>query len=164
MLYDKDSYVIHYTTLKLYLKLGLKLKKIHKALEFSQSDWLKKYIDFNTDLRTKAKNDFEKDFFKLMNNDVFGKTVENIRNRVNIILCSNKNKVEILICKTKSRTIFAENLVAIHMEKSKILFNKPIYIGMSILDISKNCVYDFYYNTLKKQYNNKTRLLYTDTD
>jgi len=119
-LYDKDKYVIHYTTLKLCLKMGLKLKKVHKLLEFNQSNWLKKYIDCNTDLRTKAKNDFKKDFFKFMNNSFFGKTIENIRNQVDIKLCSKK--VEKLIAKRnfESRAIFAENLVAIHMKKRKL--------------------------------------------
>ena len=142
-LYDKERYVIHYTTLKLYVKLGLKLEKIHKVLEFNQSDWLKKYINFNTALRTKAKNYFEKDFFKLMNNAVFGKSMENIRNRVDIKLCSNEQKIEKLIAKPnfESRTIFTENLVAMHLQKTKIVFNKPIYLGMSILDISKNIMY-----------------------
>lgn len=164
-LYDKEKYVAHYTTLKLYLQLGLKLKKVRKVLEFNQSDWLKKYIDFNTDFRTKARNDFEKDF-KLMNNAVFGKSMENIRNRVDIKLCSNERKVEKLIAQPDfdSRTIFAENLVAFHMKKTNILFNKPTYVGMSILDISKNCMYDFYYNTMKKQYYNNLSFLYTDTD
>ena len=74
-LYDKEKYVIHDTALKLYLKMGLKLKKIHKVLEFNQSDWLNVCINFNTNLRTKVKNDFKKDCFKLMNNSVFGKTM-----------------------------------------------------------------------------------------
>jgi hypothetical protein len=165
-LYDKQKYVIHYTTLKQCLQKGLKLEKIHRVLEFNQSDWLKKYIDFNTNLRTKATNDFEKDFFKLMNNSVFGKTMENIRNRVDIKLCSDGFKAEKLIAKPNfdSRTIFTENLVAIHMKKTKIVFNKPIYIGMSILDISKNCMYDFYYDVMKQKYNNNLKLLYMDTD
>jgi hypothetical protein len=97
------------------------------------------YIDFNTDLRIKAENDFGKDFFKLMNNSAFGKSLENIRNRVNIKLCSNEKKIEKFIAKPnfESRTMFTENLAAIHLKKTKIVFNKPIYIGMSILDISK---------------------------
>ena len=92
--------------------------------------------------------------------------MENLQNRVDIKLCSNENEAEKLIAKPnfESRTIFAGNLVAIHMEKTKIMFNKPIYIGVCILDISKNCMYDFYYNTMKKHYNNKIRLLHTDTD
>jgi hypothetical protein len=165
-LYDKEKYVVHYSTLKQCLQKGLKLEKIHKVVEFDQSAWLKKYINFNTDLRTKATNDFEKDFFKLMINSVFGKTMENIRNRVDIKLCSDGFKAEKLIAKPNfdSRTIFTENLVAVHMKKTKIVFNKPIYIGMSILDISKNCMYDFYYNVLKEKYNNNLKLLYMDTD
>jgi hypothetical protein len=99
--------------------MGLKLEKIHKVLEFDQSDWLKVYIDFNTALRTKANNDFEKGFFKPINKSVFGKTMENIRNRVGIKLCSNGKKVEKLIAKPnfESRTIFTETLAAIHMKK-----------------------------------------------
>ena len=142
------------------------MEKIHKVLEFNQSDWLKVYIDFNTALRTKATNDFEKDFFKLMNNCVFGKMMENIRNRIDIKLCSNEKKLEKLIAKPnfEGRTNFAENLVAIHMIKTKIMFDKPIYIGMSILDISKNCMYDFYYDVMKNKYNDKLSLLYMNTD
>jgi intergrase/recombinase len=107
-LYDKKKYVVHYTTLKQYVKMGMKLEQIHKVLEFNQSDWLKVYIDFNTVLRTKANNDFKKGFFKLTNNSVFGKTIENLRNRMDIKLCSNERKVEKLIAKTnfESRTIF----------------------------------------------------------
>jgi len=129
-LYDKERYVVHYSILKLYLKMGLKLKKIHKVLEFNQSDWLKKYIDFNTDLRKKAKNDFEKDFFKLKNNAPFGKSMENIPNRVDIKLCSNAKKVEKLIAKPnfESRTIFTENLVAIHMKKKLKLYLTNLFI------------------------------------
>ena len=90
-----------------------------------------------------------------MNNSVFGKTMENIRNHVDIKLCSNEKKLEKLITKPnfEGRTIFAENLVAIHMKKTKIMFDKPIYIRMSILDISKNCTYDFYYDVMKNKYN-----------
>ncbi|XP_067126115.1 uncharacterized protein [Centruroides vittatus] len=137
-----------------------------KVLEFEQSDWLKKYIDLNTEMRTKATNDFEKDFFKLMNNSVFGKTMENIRNRVDIRLCCKAKQVEKLIAKPnfKHRTIFTENLCAIHMYKINIVFNKPIYVGMSILDLSKHLMYDFHYNIMKPKYGDNIKLLYQDTD
>ncbi|KAE9543657.1 hypothetical protein AGLY_002053, partial [Aphis glycines] len=165
-LYDKKKYIIHYETLKLYIKLGLKITKIHRVLEFSQSPWLKVYIDFNTDFRSKAKNEFEKDYFKLMNNSVYGRTMMNVRNHVDIKLCSNEAKLEKLIVKPNfdKRTIFTENLVAIHMKRTEIFFKQPIYIGMCILDLSKSLMYDFCYNTIKKKYGNRVRLLYTDTD
>lgn len=116
---DKTKYVIHHQTLKQYLSLGLKIKKIHRGIFFEERDWMKSYILLNTDLRTKAKNDFEKDFFKLMNNSVFGKTMENIRNRVYIHLVTSEEEARKLISKPnyQHRTIFSENLIAIHRKK-----------------------------------------------
>ena len=112
-----------------------------------ESQWLKKYIA-NTDLITAAKNEFEKDFFKLMNNSVFGKTMENIRNRVDIKLVNNEKRAEKLSAKPNFNycNIFSENLVAIHMKKTKLVFNKPVYLGICILDSSKTLMYDFHYN------------------
>jgi len=137
---DKKNYVVHHKILKLYESLGMKITKVHRGIVFKESDWLKKYISLNTDLRTKAKNDFEKDFFKLMNNSVFGKTMENIRNRQDIKLATNEKQASKLICKPnyKRRTIFSEHLIAVHMNKTELVFNKPIYLGMSILDLSKS--------------------------
>jgi len=88
---DKTKYVIHHKNLKQYLRLGLKIKKIHRGISFHEEDWIKPYIDLNTQLRTKASNDFEKDFFKIMNISVFGKTMENIRNRINVSLIKTKS-------------------------------------------------------------------------
>ena len=124
------------------------------------------YIDHNTNLRAKATNEFEKNFFKLMNNAVFGKTMENIRNHVGICLVSDKIKARKLAAKPNFRhcTIFDENLVAIHMKKIKLEFNKPVYLGMCILDLSKTLMYDFHYNYIKKKYGSKVKLLFTDTN
>ena len=163
---DKKNYVIHHETLKLYLSLGLKLTKIHRGITFDECAWLKPYIDLNTNLRAKATNDFEKDFFKLMNNSVFGKTMENIRNRVDIRLVTRESQAKKLTCKPnyQHHTIFCENLTAVHMKKVKLYFNKPVYLGMSILDLSKTLMYDFHYNYIKPKYGENAKLLFTDTD
>ena len=163
---DKKKYVIHYENLKQYLSSGLKLTHIHRGIKFKESQWLKKYIALNTDLRTAAENDFEKDFFKRTNNSVFGKTMENIRNRVDIKLVNNEKRAEKLSAKPNFNHcyIFSENLVAIHMKKTKLVFNKPVYLGMCILDLSKTLMYDFHYNYIKRKYGDKAKLLFTDTD
>ena len=124
---DKNRYVIHHQNLNLYLRLGLNLKKIHRALEFSQSNWLEPYIAFNTQKRTEAKNAFEKDFFKLMNNSVFGKTLENLRKRSNIQLVTDPEKMLRLAARPTyiSHKIFHENLVAVHCKQTKLVLNKP---------------------------------------
>ena len=143
----------------------MKLKKIHRALEFSQSKWLEPYIAFNTQKRAGAKNAFEKDFFKLMNNSVFGKTMENLRKRSNIQLVTNPEKMERLAARPTyiSHKIFHENLVAVHSKQTKLLLNKPSYVGMSILELSKTLMYDFHYNYILKKYPH-AQLLFTDTD
>ena len=163
---DKEKYILHYRNLQSYLSLGLKLKKIHRVLEFDQSPWLKQYIDFNTQKRTHAKNSFEKDFFKLMNNSVFGKTMENIRKRVDVRLITSKEKLSKLASRPTfvSSKIFNENLVAVHKIKETLTMNRPAYIGMCILDLSKTLMYDFHYNYIKHKYGNKAKLLFTDTD
>ena len=163
---DKKKYILHYENLKQYLKLGLKLTNIYRGIKFKESPWLEKYISLNTKLRTEAKNEFEKDFFKLMNNSVFGKTTENIRNRVDIKLVNNKSQAEKLSAKPnfKHCNIFSEDLVAIHMKKTKLDFDKPVYLGMCILDLSKTLMYNFHYNYIKQKYGDKAKLLLTDTD
>ena len=122
---DKKKYIIHYKNLKQYLDLGLELICIHRGIKFVESEWLKPYIDKNTKLRAKAKNKFEKDFFKLMNNSVFGKTMENIRKRVNIKLVSNRDIAKKYTSKPNFEhlNIFCENLIAIHMKKTSLIFN-----------------------------------------
>ena len=163
---DKKNYVLHEENLKLYLSLGLKLKKVHRVLEFDEKPWLKEYIDFNTENRTNAKNAFEEDFFKLMNNSVFGKTMENVRKRSNIYLETDPDHLLRQVAKPTyvSHKIFHENLVALHMKKNILLLDKPSYVGMCILDLSKVLMYDFHYNFIKAKYGDRARLLFTDTD
>lgn len=168
-LLDKEKYVIHYRMLKLALHHGLVLKKVHHILKFKQSLWLKPYIDLNTELRKKANNDFEKSFFKLLNNAIFGKTMENVRSRVDIKLANKWNGkcgARMLIARPnfKRYTVFDEELVAIELQKTHVLMDKPIAVGMSILDISKLTMYSFLYDFLKPKYNHKCRVAYTDTD
>ena len=164
---DKTKYVIHYKNLIQCLKTGMKLKKIHRGIKFIESEWMKSYIEMNTNLRTKAKNNFEKDFFKLMNNSVFGKTMENIRNRVNVKLVNTQERLKKLVAKPNLKSppkIFSENLVSVHLKKTSLLMNKPVYLGMCILDLSKTIMYDFHYNYIKPKYGVKAKLLFTDTD
>ena len=162
----KEKYVLHYRNLQLYLDLGLKVTKVHRVLEFNQTPWLKQYIDFNTEKRKNAKNAFEKDFFKLMNNSVFGKTMENIRKRVDVRLVTDEKKLLKLTSKPTyvSSKIFNENLVAVHKIKETLTLNRPAYVGMCILDLSKTLMYDFHYNYIKDKYGDKAKLFFTDTD
>ena len=162
----KKNYVLHYKNLKQYLEEGMILKKVHRGIKFKQSPWMEPYIRKNTDLRKEAKNDFEKDFFKLMNNSVFGKTIENIRKRQSVILVDDRKKALKLSSKPNfdRATIFDEHLVAVHMKKTEVYFNKPIYVRQAILDLSKTLMFDFHYNYIRKKYGNKAELLFTDTD
>lgn len=155
-------------------------------LEFHQSPWLSKYIDLNTKLRKKAENDFEKDFFKLMNNSVFGKfellrilyysdinyyelfkgkTMENVRKRLEMKLVSNHRKIQKLINMPNFKYVvsYNENLSIVSMDKRIIEFNKPMYIGFAVLDLSKTLMYDYHYNVMKRHYNDSITLMYTDT-
>jgi hypothetical protein len=195
-LHDKEGYVMHYMALKQCLDLGMVLEKIHKVISYQQTPWLQKYIDFNTKNRTIAKkngNAFLTDFYKLMNNSVFGKTMENVRNRANLTLITDIPSIDVdednddeaykkmtperkLLRRMASSdhhlqniTIFNENMVCISQAKGEIKMNKPIYCGQSILDISKTFMYDFHYNTMQKKYCQdedfeKCKLLFTDTD
>ena len=164
---DKTKYVIHYKNLIQCLDMGLKVTRIHRGIRFVESEWMKPYINKNTNLRAKAKNNFEKDFYKLMNNSVFGKTMENIRNRVDVKLVNTEEKLKKLVAKPNLKSppkIFSENLISVHMKKTSLTMNKPVYLGMCILDLSKTIMYDFHYNYIKSKYGDKAKLLFSDTD
>lgn len=142
----------------------MKLKKIHKILKFEQRAWMKPYISLNTELRKQATSDFEKHFFKLMNNSVFGKTMENLRNRIDVRLVhpDETDRIRKLISSPlfATATLFSDTLAGIQMHKNKISLNRPIYTGMCILDLSKTLMYDFYYNHLTLRYGLRCDLLH----
>ena len=159
---DKNKYVICISTLKQALNHGLKLQKVHRVIEFNQSAWLKPYIDKNTALRKIAKNEFEKDFFKLMNNSVFGKMIENVRKRREIKLIVTEERRKKLVSEPNyaSCTAFSDHLMAVEMRKTHVLIDKPILVGQTILDKSKELMYKFHYEYLQAKYNDKIKLLY----
>ena len=165
-LFNEKKYVIHVNSLKQALNHGLKLKKIHRIIEFNQKEWLKPYIDMNTELRKEATNDFEKDLFKLMNNSVFGKTMENIRKHRVIKLVTTDKKRSKLVSEPNYHIInlISEDLSIIEMKKTKVKMNKPIYLGLSILEISKILMYEFWYDYMKPKYGNDVKLCCMDTD
>ena len=142
----------------------MKVTKVHKILKFKQSDWLKNFVEFNTEKRKNAINNFEKNFFKLMINSVFGKTMENLRKRINVRLINNAKDYVKCVSKPTfvSQKIFSKNLLVVHKIKSVLVLNKPIYVGLSILELSKLLMYDFHYGYFKNDFN--SRLLFTDTD
>ena len=165
-LFNKKKYVVHINTLKQPLNHGLKLKKIHRVIEFNQKEWLKPYIDMNTELRKAAKNDFEKGLFKLMNNSVFGKTIENIRKHRDIKLVTTYKKRSKLVSEPNYHIInlISEDSSIIEMKKTKVKMNKAIYLGLSILEISKTLMYEFWYDYMKPKYNDNVKLCYMGTD
>ena len=163
---NKKNYVVHIRALKQALNHGLKLTKVHRIIQFDQEAWLKPYIDMNTELRKHAKNDFEKDFFKLMNNSVFGKTMENVRHHRDIKLVTSDKRRSILVSEPNyhSSKCILKDLMIIEMRKVEVKVNKPIYLSQSILDISKTLMYEFWYDYIKPKYGDKARLCYMDTD
>ena len=154
---NKKKYVVHIRSFKQALNHGLKLKKVHRIIEFNQESWLKAYIDMNTELRKAAKNDFEKDFFKLMNNAVFGKTMENVRKHRDVKLVPTDKKRSKLVSEPNYHPMnyISEDLSIIEMRRTKVKMNKPICLGLSILEISKLLMYEFWYDYMKPKYGDK---------
>ena len=151
---DKNKYVVHIRTLQFYLKHGLTLKKVHRAIKFEQKEILKPYIEFNTEKRKNARNDFEKDIFKLLNNAVFGKTMEDKRKHLDFEIVSDERRFMKCVNNPsfKRSHIINEDLVGVEKQKPKLKLDKPIFIGMSILDLSKQHMYKFYYDVMKPKY------------
>ena len=164
-LYNKTRYRIHIKNLQLYLKLGMELGTIHKVLSFTQKAWLEPYIRFNTEKRRAAVSDFEKDFFKLLINSIFGKMMENVRKYMSVRMVSKGRQHVLHTSKPQFKRfqIISEELVAVEMTQSKVQLNKAIYAGFSILELSKCCMYDFHYNVMMKNHPEAT-MCFTDTD
>ncbi|XP_018378038.1 PREDICTED: DNA polymerase-like, partial [Trachymyrmex cornetzi] len=168
-LYNKERYVVYYRNLQQCIHHGLHITKIYRILQFAQSPWLRGYIELNTRFRMLANNEFEKNLYKLMNNAVFGKTMENVRDHVDVRLITRwdgRYGAEAMIAKPNfhSRSIFSENLVAVELRKLEVKMNKPIYIGMCILEIAKLRLYEFHYEYVIPLYRDTCKILYTDTD
>ena len=165
-MYDKKGYVVHIRSLKQALNHGLILKKVHRVIQFNQEAWRKPYIDMNTELRKQAKSDSEKVFFKLMNNSVFGKTMENVRKHRDIKLVTTDKRGNQLVSEPNYHTtkLCSENLLAIEMKKTKLKMNKPVYLGLSVLEISKTLMYEFWFDYMEPKYGDNRNLCYMDTD
>jgi hypothetical protein len=163
---DKDKYVVHIQLLRFYLEQGLVLKDIHRVVKFKQSAWLQPYVELNTEKGKQSTTDFEKDFFKLMNNAPYGKTMEDVKNHMDFSLITDVKHYQKAVAKPtyKATTIINENIVGVEHAKKTIKLNKPMAVGVSVLDLSKLHMYRFYYEVLKPKYGNNVNLLYTDTD
>ncbi|UZO15801.1 uncharacterized protein OCT59_007216 [Rhizophagus irregularis] len=166
-----EDYVIHYQELQYYIKLGMVVDEITQVLSFDQDNWLAPYIAKNTNLRQQSKNSFEKDFFKLMNNSIYGKTMENVRKYqdVKLMRMINENDEKKFLKKVRKPSFkyarqLGNTLVGAHMGKASVILNKPIIIGASVLGLSKLLMYRFWYGFVKEKYENKVRLGYMDTD
>ena len=166
---DKRNYLFHYRMLKFYVRHGLKNKEVLRVITFKQSKWLEKYIDFDTQNRNQAVNDFEKDFYRLINNAFYGKTMENVRNRCKIEIIKRDNYDKILkqqkkltfngICKSFS------NCDSYLEREHEILMDKPIYLGLAILELSKLHMYETYYDTLQPYFSQENlQIHYIDCD
>ena len=161
----KISYVVHYKNLQHYLSLEMKLVKIHRVLSFKQSNWLKSYADFDTAKRQKSPDEFNKNLYKLLNNCIYGKSIENKRKRMNVKLINEKKVYQRCVNKPNfiSQKMFDKSFVAVHCSKTVLTLSKPIYAGFCILELSKLLMYQFHYNYVIKTFDN-VKLLFTDTD
>jgi len=163
---DKHSYVTHYKCLKFYLSQGMQLTKIHRIISFSQSAFMRPFIDYCNSQRQNAKTDFESGLYKLLPNAFFGKSCENLRKRVNIRLVTDPKKLIAAAGKSnfKRSTIINSDLVLVETTRANILMNRPIIIGFTILEMAKLLMYRFYYEVLLPKYGDKIQMLFTDTD
>ena len=164
---DKKNYVCSLKNLKFFIKHGLVLQKIHRILSADQSNFLHPYIEFNSQkLKESAHIKFKSDFFKLMNNAVYGKTIEDIRKKSKVDILKDKKRAKKLIAKPqfKGFQILDDDVTIVQSTKARIVFNKPIFVGFMVLENAKNIMNHFWYDVLKEKYGNKIKLLLSDTD
>ena len=166
--YERKNYILHAENLKYYKEMGLEIKKVHRVVYFTQSAWLKPWIDFNTSKRAVAKSDFEKNYYKLMNNATFGKTMQDVRGRTKVYFCTSKSNYE----KHTGRPSYnytmefgSENFRILFEKATEVELDQPIYAGASILDLSKLVMYKFHYGVFQPKFGlENVELLMTDTD
>ena len=166
---DKKNFLVQYRMLKFYVRHGMIVDKVHSVISFKQSKWLQKYMNFNTQKRNQSVNDFEKDFYKLLNNAFYGKTMENVRNHLKIKFFKKYDYREII--KQQSKMTFNgihksyENYESYKSKQNEVLLHKPIYLGFSVLELSKLLMYETYYDKLQPYFQQENiQLLYMDTD
>lgn len=164
--HTRANYVLHYRNLQLYIKLGMKLQALHGGLIFDQAPFIRSYVNMNSERRSQATNAFDVSFYKLLTNSLYGKMMENPEKRTRFKLCNNQE--DLLKCTSKfnyKRTKrINKRLVGVEMKHPQVPLNKPYYVGMSILELSKYHMFDFHYNVMKPIFGNRFNLLYTDTD
>lgn len=165
-LFNKQNYVVFGSTLKLYLELGLKVTRISRVISFQQKAWLAPYIEFNTKMRQQAMSEFLKALWKLKNNACFGKSVEQVRNRKEVVFTKSSEKFKKLVRSPlfDSFEIFDHNLACVEKRKARVQLNKPVYTGQAVLDISKEIMYRFHYKCMKPLYGDRITVCGTDTD
>ena len=163
---DKENYSIHIVCIKTSINHGLKLTRVHSIISFRKEAWLKPYIDLNTELRKNTKNEFEKDFYKLKIDSIYGKTVQNDRKHRDFKLVTTEAKRNKLASEPNYNSIkcISKHLLVMEMKKIEVKINKPIYLGQAELDLSKTLMFEFWCDYLKPMYGDKIRLCYTDTD
>ena len=166
---DKKNYLIHYRMLKFFIRHGMIIDKIHNIISFRQNRWLEKYKSFITQKRNKAKNNFEKDFYKLLNNAFYGKTMENVRNHLKIKFIKKDDYRKII--KQQSKLTFNgihksyDNCNSYTFKQNEVLMDKPIYLGFSVLELSKLLMYETYYDILQPYFGQENiKLHYMDCD
>lgn len=164
----EKKYKVHAKLLKLWVEQGWIVTKVHRAMKFRQTKWLESFIAFCTSKRTQAKTEFEKSFWKLLANSCYGKFLENVRERCDIHIAGTEKKVKKLLKKPNIKTlpvsINDNKFVMVELSKTTTTLDKPVYIGCVVLDLSKYLMYDFWYNSIRKEYGDSAQLVYTDTD